>query len=210
MRDEHCHIIWDVDDGSRTLDESLLMLDAAKRVGITEIVATPHMRWSDFDEGKVRDHFLQLREEATKRGIKMALGFEVFYRTLLDKGLDQAQRFVRAGSKDLLIEFNTGGPMSQGWERTVYELQGTYGLDITIAHPERYSTVLDDFESVYRILDMDCRIQVSAGDLFDGFFSPVSRCAKRIIKEELCDALVSDAHRPEHYEQFGKALAKYF
>ena len=35
MLDEHCHIIWDVDDGSDTLEESLEMLAEAERVGIT-------------------------------------------------------------------------------------------------------------------------------------------------------------------------------
>jgi len=209
MLDEHCHIVWDVDDGSSTREESLDMLAAAARAGITQIVATPHMRWSDFDNRKVVEHFNELSAEALSRhGIQMWLGYEVYYKTLLRKGLDVAPRFVTAGTNNLLIEFNSGSAIPDGWQNTFYTLQSTYGLDLTVAHPERYSSVLEDFNIVYKMKDMGCRLQVSAGDLFGGMFNAGSRCAKRIIDEGLCDALVSDAHCTAHYKDFEKALKK--
>lgn len=209
MLDEHCHIIWDVDDGSSTKEESLEMLAAAARVGITQIVATPHMRWSDFDNNKVIAHFNELAMIAQQQyGISMWLGYEVFYKTLLKQGLENAPKYVTAGTRTLLLEFNSGGVVPEGWEKTFYTLQSTYGLDLTIAHPERYSSVLEDFDIVYKMKDMGCRIQVSAGDLFGGMFNAGAKCAKKIIKEGLCDALVSDAHCVAHYEDFEKALKK--
>ena len=209
MLDEHCHIVWDVDDGSSSLEESLDMLQAAADVGITQIVATPHMRWSDFDNRKVVDHFNQLSEVALERhGIQMWLGYEVFYKTLLKQGLENAPRYVTAGTNDLLLEFNSGGLVVDGWEKVFYKLQSTYGLDLIVAHPERYSSVLQDFDIVYKMKDMGCRIEVSAGDLFGGVFNAITRCAKRIIDEGLCDALVSDAHCVEHYKDFERALKK--
>lgn len=209
MLDEHCHIIWDVDDGSDMLEESLDMLAAAARAGITQIVATPHMRWGDFDNRKVIEHFNELSSLAIERhGIQMWLGYEVYYKTLLRLGLHEAPRFVTAGTNSLLLEFNSGGEIPDGWENTFYTLQSTYGLDLTIAHPERYTSVLADFDIVYKMKDMGCRLQVSAGDLFGGMFNAGARCAKRIIDEGLCDALVSDAHCPAHYKDFEKALRK--
>jgi protein-tyrosine phosphatase len=49
MRDIHCHILPGVDDGARDLDESLAMLAAARAVGVTSIVCTPHVRDPYFD-----------------------------------------------------------------------------------------------------------------------------------------------------------------
>lgn len=213
MRDEHCHIIWDVDDGSRTLDESLAMLDEAQRSGINQIVATPHMRWDDFNQTKIEAHFSQLREHAADRGITLTLAYEVYYKTLLQKGLNTAPLFVEQDTNNITLEFNTASYMVDGWDRVFYELQTRYGLDITVAHPERYLTVLEDFDTVYRMKDMGCRVQVSAGDLFhkSGLFSRsplrhMAKCARRIIDEGLCDALVSDAHNPSHYDAFRRAV----
>lgn len=207
MLDEHCHIVFGVDDGARTADESSAMLQSAKDSGIDRIICTPHMRWSDFDKNKVEQHFHEVRLRGEEYGLELTLGYEVFYETLLKIGLDKSTQFVTSGTNSILIEFNTGGRVLDGWQHTFYELQTKYGLSITLAHPERYSSVLEDFDLLYRIVDSGCRVQVSAGDLFGN--RQVARCAKRIIKEGLCDALVSDAHRPGHYRNFQKAIKKY-
>lgn len=209
MLDEHCHIIWGVDDGPGSRETSMLMLDAAHDAGITRMVCTPHMRWDDFDQATATERFADLRAEALARGIQAELGYEVYYNRLMTLGLDAAPRFKRQGSRDFLFEFNTGAVMEEGWERVVYDLQSKHGLDVVMAHPERYSTVLDDYEQVYRIHEAGVRIQVSAGDLDGGFFNKVAKCARWIMKEGLCDALVSDAHCPEHYNTYAKMAAKY-
>ena len=208
MRDNHCHILWDVDDGSQSWDMTLSMLDCARKTGFTEIVCTPHMRWRDFDNARVHAHFDRLRREAPD--IAWTLGYEVYYDRLLKIGIERAREFTIGGTDEILIEFNSGGEVPDDWQRTFWKLQSKLGLDITVAHPERYVTVLEDFDTVYRFRDAGCRMQVSAGDLLAGPFNKTRRCAKRIIDEGLCDALVSDAHRPEHYEEYQKARAKYW
>ena len=208
MRDEHCHILWDVDDGSQDWDMTLSMLDGVRASGFDSVVCTPHMRWHDFDPAKVRRHFDRLREAAPD--ITWTLGYEVYYDRLLKIGVERAPEFTIGDTNAILIEFNSGGVVPDGWERTFWTLQSKMGLDITVAHPERYSTVLEDFDTVYRFRDMGCRMQVSAGDLLGGLFNKTRKCAKRIIDEGLCDALVSDAHRPEHYGEYRRARDKHW
>ena len=208
MRDEHCHILWDVDDGSQSLEMTRSMLDGVRACGFTEVVCTPHMRWKDFDAAKVRAHFEQLRQMMPD--ISWTLGYEVYYDRLLKIGLARASEFTIGDTNEILLEFNSGGEVPDGWQRTFWTLQSKLGLDIVVAHPERYSTVLDDFDMVYRFRDMGCRIQVSAGDLLGGLFNKSRRCAKRIIDEGLCDALVSDAHRPEHYVEYLRARERFW
>lgn len=207
VTDEHCHILWDVDDGSANWDMTTAMLDQARQSGIERIVCTPHMRWSDFDREKIQRHFQKLQEYASD--VQLVLGFEVFYDRLMRMGIQHAPEFVTASTNRILIEWDTGGAVAADWEQTIYKLQSKYGLEVIIAHPERYSTVWENWDTVYRFADMGCRMQVSAGDLFTGHFSKVSKCAKRLMKEGLCDALVSDAHKPEHYDEFRKALKRY-
>src|SRR5262245_12903926 len=40
--DLHSHVLYDLDDGARTIEDSLAMLDLAWKSGTTDIVATPH------------------------------------------------------------------------------------------------------------------------------------------------------------------------
>ncbi|MDO4401076.1 MAG: protein tyrosine phosphatase [Coriobacteriia bacterium] len=208
MRDEHCHILWDVDDGSSSWDMTLAMLQGVRESGITQVVCTPHMRWHDFDASKVHAHFERLRAEAPD--IEWTLGYEVYYERLMKIGIERAPEFTIGDTNQILLEFNSGGEIPDGWDRAFWQLQSKMGLDITVAHPERYSTVLDDFDMVYRLRDMGCRLQVSAGDLLGGLFNKPRKCARRMLDEGLCDALVSDAHRPEHYAEFRKARDKYW
>ena len=51
MRYIYCHILSGVDDGAADLAESLALLEAANRAGVTSIVCTPHCRdpYFDFD-----------------------------------------------------------------------------------------------------------------------------------------------------------------
>ena len=185
------------------------MLDAAARVGIDRITCTPHMRWNDFDQEKCEGEFLKLQEFAKQYDVRMNLGYEVYYERLMRIGIDQARNFVERGTDNLLLEFNTGGECVYGWEQVFYKLQTKYGLDLTVAHPERYTSVWEDFSVVYRMKDMGCRIQVSAGDLARGRLDKMAKCAKRLMKEGLCDELVSDAHSQEHYAVFKKMADKY-
>lgn len=210
MRDEHSHIIWDVDDGSTDRAMTSAMLQEAKLAGVTELWCTPHMRWDDFDQQLVQERYAILKEEAAALGITTRLGYEVYYKTLLRQGLHTAPRYVLEGTDHLLLEFNSGGEVPHDFFRNVYRLQSEYGLEITLAHPERYASCVKDFSLVHKIKEAGCRIQISAEDLNLGIFNPVSKCAKRIIKEGLADALVSDAHCPEHYKLYAKLYRKYW
>ena len=42
MKDIHSHILWGIDDGARTLDESIKILDDLYKKGVTDIILTPH------------------------------------------------------------------------------------------------------------------------------------------------------------------------
>lgn len=95
MRDIHCHILPGVDDGAADLEESLAMLEAAKRAGVTRIVCTPHCRDPYFDYDKMWDAFELLRDNAD--GFPLQMGFEVNHRKLVELGIDAAVTCISMG-----------------------------------------------------------------------------------------------------------------
>lgn len=142
MLDLHCHILPGVDDGASCLGESVRMIHAAYKAGITEIVCTPHCRDPYFDFDAMWDAFNQL---APRSPIPMRMGFEVNIRKLRELGMDWAPYLCFQDSKTLLLELSTHATKRdfEEYEREIYELQGM-GLDVIIAHPERYKAIQED------------------------------------------------------------------
>ena len=65
MVDIHSHVIWGVDDGARSREESIAMLRLAAETGTTDIVATPHCDSQYRFDAAVRDERIRDLMEAT-------------------------------------------------------------------------------------------------------------------------------------------------
>lgn len=90
MRDIHCHILPGVDDGAANLEQSLAMLEAARAVGVTHMVCTPHCRDPYFDFEKMWEAYRLLCAHAGDMHLQM--GFEVNHAKLMDLGIEWADR----------------------------------------------------------------------------------------------------------------------
>ena len=228
MRDIHCHILPDVDDGARDLSESLQMLQAAKEVGITSIVCTPHCRRPYFDFDKMWEAFRLLQSQTE---MPLQMGFEVNVTKLLSLGLDWVDHLHFDGSDEFLLELEDEANEVdfREYRRIVYEIQ-CQGYDVIIAHPERYLAIQHRPELAYELVRMGCRLQASGDFIYGGrtpdphkgngaslalasHLSPkarrVSACARKLFKEGWYSHIASDAHCPWHYEAFQKAWDKH-
>ena len=94
------------------------------------------------------------------------------------------------------------------WDSILIDLRES-DIRPVIAHPERYRYIQDDIDRAALIRSYGCEMQVDARALTLSPFSMEGRCAKRLLREGLCDYIASDAHRPEDYDHFEKALARF-
>ena len=203
MVDIHCHIVYGVDDGASSLEESKAMLVAARSVGIDAIICTPHCRFSGFDAELVQDHYEVLAELAESLGIGLALGYEVYWKKLSELGFEQALALKFSCDNHFLLEFSSGA-LPNNWERIVYNLQAM-GLDVIIAHPERYNPIQKNIDLAYELKEAGCELQLSSNFVEGGMFDKRKKTALRLLKEDLVDYVASDAHCPEDYEDFREA-----
>ncbi|WP_080799563.1 tyrosine-protein phosphatase [Arabiibacter massiliensis] len=204
MFDLHCHILFDVDDGSKDLAESQAMLNAARASGIDTIVCTPHCRGSHFDYQRIVDHFEVLSAYARSQGFEMTLGFEVFWENLVSIGLENAPKLCFEGTDLLLLEFGVGS-LPPNWQRIIYNLRGQ-GIQPIIAHPERYRPVQNDLDLAVEMKDLGCLLQLSGNFASGGFRSGSKKTALKLLENDLVDYIASDAHCVADYEDYRKAL----
>ncbi len=208
MRDLHCHILPGVDDGARDLEMSLAMVDAARAVGVTRIVCTPHARSPYFDYEAMVGAFIQLREHTD---MPLTMGFEVAHRKLAQLGVREwADRLAFQGTGEFLLELDPGCTAADfdDYERTIYELQGM-GYVVIVAHPERYRAIQRDVSLAERLVEMGCKLQASADFVAGGRLGRERRPARRLFKRRLYSYVASDAHRPEHYRYLAQVVREY-
>ncbi len=183
------------------------MLHAAQKAGITHVICTPHCKRSHFDKMLIEERYGQVLPYATAMGLHMALGYEVHYDGLLAYGTDRARDLCTRRTMNLLLEFSLRG-IPFGYEQTLYDLT-TQGIDVTIAHPERYPEVQDDIGVARNLVEMGCHLQLSANCIAKGPFNPLRTTASKLYKEGLVSYVASDAHRVDDYAYFEQALERF-
>jgi protein-tyrosine phosphatase len=187
--DLHSHVLPGVDDGSRSVDQSVRVLRAFAAKGITDVACTPHLLasnialgWPSAYEAAWSDLNARLPD-----GIRIHRGAEV----MLDRPIPAAaaaRKVTLAGSRYLLVEFNRMVP-AEIVARALAEVVAT-GLVPVLAHPERYSSCTTETVRAWR--DVGTVIQVDATTIT----LPRSRGdrARDLIRAGLADILAADNH----------------
>ncbi|RMF57380.1 MAG: hypothetical protein D6748_11330 [Calditrichaeota bacterium] len=200
MIDIHNHIIYEFDDGPKSLNESLEMLRIAVDQGIKAVFATSHFSEVIHPEQE-KDYFEKLqilRDKIQEKSIPIEIfsGSEMFYHHYLEKTAKQSKvGTLCALGQYVLMEFPLY-LMPSGVEETLFRLSVE---DITpiIAHPERYSTVIDHPAKVYDFLKHGALLQVNAGSVLGKFGRKVKKVAMWLLENNLVHFIGSDAHSPK-------------
>ena len=195
MIDIHSHILPGIDDGSKSLEMTLEMLQKSARQGVTTIFATPHFYATRNNPEK----FYQDRREAYRllsqlpEGLpKVLLGAEVTY----FEGMSHSRELVdmRLGDSDLLLVEMPTSPWTERMIDEVVDISGGLGLRPVLAHIDRYMNRKQLLPYLAYLLEEGVLLQASA-EAF-GHFTQRGLLLK-LVKNGLLDFLGSDAHNLE-------------
>jgi protein-tyrosine phosphatase len=193
MVDVHCHILFGLDDGAKTIDDSLAMAEDAIADGISHVVATPHASSQyAFDFAKVQAARDALAEKLDGR-LKLATGcdFHLNPENLQAVRRDPAPYCIN--QKDyLLVEFNEFS-IPPAMDQTLHELQ-LAGLRPVITHPERNAILRSQPERLLNWVRIGCFVQITAGSLTGVFGPGAKEDAWTWIARGMVHFVSSDAH----------------
>jgi protein-tyrosine phosphatase len=193
MVDLHCHILPGLDDGPKTLEDSLAMAEDAITDGITHVVTTPHAS-SDFpfDFHRVLAAFEQLNAKLSGRLI-LATGsdFHLNHENLL--AFRKNPRPYCIHQKDcLLVEFNEFS-IPPSMDQTLHELQ-LAGVRPIVTHPERNGILRTHPERLKKWISQGCYVQITAGSLAGVFGPGAQQDSWKWLASGLVHFISSDAH----------------
>ena len=198
MIDFHNHTIPNLDDGPKSLEESLSMYREAEKQGITDVINTVHYQHPKM-EGKDTsyNHIIFKVDEMNKIlvenniNVKIHPASEVFYLPNLVEILNNKITTFGKG-RYMLVEFQTMS-LPPNYKEHFFQLI-LKGITPIIAHPERYREIQNDISILKEWVDLGYIIQLDCGSILGLFGEPAKNTSHKIIQKNLCHLIGSDAH----------------
>lgn len=198
--DMHSHILPSFDDGARSVDDSLELLDCLKKQDVSNICFTPHfytneMSVEDFIEKRriAYENFLPYKPV----NMNIVLGVEVYVTKFLF-GSDDLSGLTYGKSRYILTEFSYSSSFSNRTLQQLNMLMENHRLIPVLPHVERYDTLINDTEALQELRDMGVVIQTNIGNYTKKSSIFKRRKLLKLIGEGMIDILGSDAHSLAH------------
>lgn len=206
--DVHCHLLPRIDDGARSVEESIRILKEARRQGVVHMIVTPHYRHEIFEPPmeKVLSVYREMREIAFDMGIRLSLGCEYFRSEDMISDFDKGKRPTMAGGRYVLVEFMPYDSFSV-IRNAVYELT-THGYKPIIAHAERY-LCCQELGKILELREMNAYIQLNAGSVIGNHGWRMKRFCLMLMKNGVVDFIASDTHNMSSRKMNMKECALY-
>ena len=193
--DFHTHVLPQIDDGSRSVEESLALLRMEAEQGVRRVVATPHF----YAQVDALQPFLQRRAAAVSRLREamgdaeqlpwLSVGAEVHYFAGISD-VDILQELTIDRGRYILIEM----PMTEWTDRMYRELEKIhekFGLTPIVAHVDRYIGPMSTYGIPEQLMELPVVVQANAS-FFERFTT--RRMALRMLERGQIHLLGSDCH----------------
>ena len=198
MIDVHNHLLFGIDDGSKSLEDSVLIIRKLREIGITDIILTPHFI-TDSSYVSTRENNLILMEKLKNAldenniNVNLYLGNEIYIDREIEKLIYEKKISKLNNTNYLLIEL----PMSGEWEgyQDVFMDLINDGYNVVLAHPERYNSFQADFDKIYELEEIGVLFQCNIGSVIGNYGRAAKKIIKRMLKEDLIYMFGTDIHR---------------
>lgn len=197
--DMHSHLIPGIDDGSKSMDESIAMLAKFENLGYKKVITTPHIM-SDYYRNTpeiILSGLNEVRETAQKLGLQIEIDaaaeyyFDEYFLDLIKK-----KQILTFGGSFVLVEFAfSGKPMFEN--EMFFELLSS-NYQPVLAHFERYAAFHGNLDKALEYRSRGVHLQLNLNSLTGHYGPEVKKQAELLIDNELVDFVGSDCHRIQH------------
>jgi protein-tyrosine phosphatase len=210
--DLHCHWVAGVDDGARTVADSIAMLTALHQTGFDVVVGTPHMRPSMFDNSAdaLRAAYAETRAalDGTPGLPQLDLASEHFFDDIVFQRLLGGAALPYPGGHAALVEVSTRAFPAMVAHRFA-DLRRK-GLRPVLAHPERYEPVWDDPAVLEPLLDVGALMLLDVAALVGRYGRAPRKAAEALLDAGYYYAACSDAHGAKDVSGVNKGIEALF
>jgi len=209
VTDIHSHFIPGLDDGAKSIDDSLELLTAMEALGYRKVITTPHVLSDSYRNTPeiILDGLSKVREALIKAGIniKIEAAAEYYLDYDFEKKLKENKVLTFGGEKKYLLwEIAFVNP-PDSMNQTIFEML-TQGYKPVLAHVERYSFWQRDYKKYEELAGRGVLLQMNINSLTGHYSAETRKAAHWLIDKDMISFLGSDCHHTGHIKLMKSAL----
>ena len=204
VTDVHSHLIPGIDDGAKSIDESIQLILGLRDMGFKKIITTPHIMYDYYrnDREIILSGLKRLREALALHKIDIEINAAAEY--YLDDHFEQLienKELLTFGDNLVLFELSFFEEPKL-LDKLIFDMQ-LNGYKPVLAHPERYTYMhKDNYSRYHELVDKGVLMQVNLGSIAGNYGPEVSKTAQYMASKNLISLLGSDTHHMMHIQMF--------
>ena len=209
MIDFHTHIIPNIDDGSRSVEETFNLIKEAKEAGFEGIILTSHYIENYYEtDTPERDVWVNAISDSLKeKGVEtnLYIGNEIYISDNIMNLLINGKASTINNTSYVLFEMPLNSEPMNLYD-VIYSLQENKLVPV-LAHPERYSFVQKEPELIYDLIQKGVLMQANYGSILGQYGENAKMIVKKFLENDMIHFLGSDVHRQKTiYKRIPQAL----
>lgn len=207
--DIHSHLLPGLDDGVKTMEESLKILSLFSMRGFKKVITTPHVMSEYFNNSNesIIDALNLLRKAATDANlnIRIEAAAEYYLDESLIQKLENKESLLTFGRNRYLL-FETSFMNEPVFLKEAIFMMNTNGYIPVLAHPERYFYLFGKNDLLKSLVNMNVHFQLNLLSLTGYYSGQVKRFAKKLVESGAIRFVGSDCHNLTQFGSYAKGL----
>ena len=197
MIDMHSHILPNIDDGAKSIEETFHLIKEAKNAGFEGIISTSHYMEGYYEtdnaEREVWVNAIYEKLQEQNLDIRLYLGNEIYFSDNIINLLKQRKASTINETNYVLFEMPLNAEPLNLYD-VIYEML-QYEIIPILAHPERYSFVQREPELIYDLIQKGVYMQANYGSIIGQYGKKAQFIVKKFLENNMIHFLGSDVHR---------------
>ena len=200
--DMHNHILPGIDDGAKTVEESIALIKGFSAIGIEKFIATPHMMHHYYpnDHESIQSAREKVLDSLLSQGIA-GISLDIAAEHMIDDNFEfllEQKKVMPIKNRYLLIEMSYLQPPIN-FDQAVKKIPSHHYFPI-LAHPERYSFLNQDSSKFKKFRNSGILLQLNLLSLGEYYGKDVQKKAQMLLNKGLIDYIASDIHNQQQLE----------
>ncbi|WP_296700194.1 CpsB/CapC family capsule biosynthesis tyrosine phosphatase [Algoriphagus sp.] len=200
--DMHSHLIPGIDDGSKTMEESLELIKRLSGYGLRKLITTPHVMSEYYRNTPeiINMGLSDLRKAVEREGIEIEIeaAAEYYLDEIFLEKIKSGEELLSFGPKHVLVETGFINKPQMLLE-TFFQLEMA-GYKPIFAHPERYQYLIADKKLLEDLIDRQVCFQMNLLSLTGFYSKQVKDFAEMLLERNVVKFFGTDCHNPRYLD----------